>query len=108
MKYNKNGDQNMVADRIKTLRQEANITQSELAKNLNITRSSVNAWEMGISVPSTQFIVELAQFFKVSTDYLLGLSQQQSLDITSLTEEQRQIILTLMQYFGKENQKSGF
>lgn len=98
----------MVADRIKTLRQEANITQSELAKNLNITRSSVNAWEMGISVPSTQFIVELAQFFKVSTDYLLGLSQQQSLDITSLTEEQRQIILTLMQYFGKENQKSGF
>ena len=36
----------MVADRIKQLRLSNNMTQSELAKKLNITRSSVNAWEM--------------------------------------------------------------
>ena len=62
----------MIADGIKSLREQQNMTQSNLAKQLGITRSSVNAWEMGISVSSTQYIVELAYIFYVSTDYLLG------------------------------------
>ena len=53
----------MVADRIKTLREENQMTQAELARRLSITRASVNAWEMGISAPSTQYIVELAGIF---------------------------------------------
>ena len=48
------------AERIKTLRENFGLSQAELAGRLDITRSSVNAWEMGISVPSTQYIVELA------------------------------------------------
>lgn len=44
----------MVADRIRALREQKELTQTELSKLLGITRSSVNAWEMGISVPSTQ------------------------------------------------------
>ena len=55
----------MIADRIKQLREQLGLTQSELAKRLGITRSSVNAWEQGISVPSTQFIVELSGLFHV-------------------------------------------
>ena len=57
----------MVADRIKTLREENQMTQAELARRLSITRASVNAWEMGISVPSTQYIVELAGIFNRNT-----------------------------------------
>ena len=63
----------MISDRIKQLREQNSMTQAELAKRLCITRSSVNAWEMGISVPSTQSLVDLANIFDVSTDYLLGL-----------------------------------
>ena len=59
------------AERIKTLRENFGLSQAELAGRLDITRSSVNAWEMGISVPSTQYIVELAQLFGVSTDFIL-------------------------------------
>lgn len=44
----------MIAEKIKSLRQQDSLTQAELAKRLGITRSSVNAWEMGISAPSTQ------------------------------------------------------
>ena len=55
----------MIADRIKTIRERNNMTQSELAKYLGITRSSVNAWELGISVPSTQYIVELSQLLNL-------------------------------------------
>ena len=40
----------MIADRIRSLREQNKKTQTEIAKQLGITRSSVNAWEMGISI----------------------------------------------------------
>lgn len=97
----------MIAERIKNLRMQCDMTQSDLARRLNITRSSVNAWEMGISIPSTQFVVELAQLFRVSSDYLLGLSDSAMINTTSLTKEQTGIFLSLVQYFHKENGKNG-
>lgn len=95
----------MIADKIKDLRTSCNLTQSELAKKLNITRSSVNAWEMGISTPSTTYLIELAQLFHVSTDYLLGLSYTASLDVSNLTEEELKIVYSLVQYFRKIKSK---
>lgn len=92
----------MVADNIKALRSSNGWTQSELAKKLGITRSSVNAWEMGISVPSTSYIVELAQLFHVSTDFLLGLKQNASIDISGLSEEEIRILNELVHYFRKK------
>ena len=89
----------MVAEKIKQLREENNLTQSALAKKLNVTRSSVNAWEMGISVPSTALLVELAKLFQVSTDYLLGLEHKATLDITALNDEEILILYNLIQYF---------
>ena len=76
----------MVADRIKALREENNMTQAELARRLGITRSSVNAWELGTSVPSTQYVVELAGIFRVSTDYLLGVEHSASVSVAGLEE----------------------
>lgn len=86
----------MIADRIKSLRENQNKTQSELAKQLGITRSSVNAWEMGISVPSTQYVVELAHIFKVSTDYLLGVDTTSSISVAGLSEKDVEVINTLV------------
>lgn len=59
----------MIADKIKSLREAHDMTQTTLANTLGVTRSGVNAWEMGISVPSTHYIVELAKYFNISTDY---------------------------------------
>lgn len=74
----------MVADKIKILREKRGLTQSAVAKKLNITRSSVNAWEMGISVPSTQYIIELALLFDVSADFLLGIDKSSTLNVEGL------------------------
>ena len=93
----------MVADTIKQLRQNANMTQTEFAKKLGITRSSINAWEMGISVPSTQYVVELSNLFKVTTDYILGIDKTNTINIDDLSEEQTKIIYSLIQYFQKDN-----
>lgn len=88
----------MVADRIKLLREHRNYTQAELAKLLGITRSSVNAWEMGISVPSTQYIVELANIFKVSTDYLLGVEKTTSINVAGLSDKDIELINSIIHH----------
>lgn len=89
---------NVVADRIKEMREQNGYTQAELAKQLGITRSSVNAWEQGISVPSTQYIVELAELFKVSTDYLLGVGSTATISVSGLADDDIQVIQQLVNH----------
>ena len=86
-------------NKIKLLREKLGITQSELAKRLGLTRSSVNGWEMGLSVPSTPLIVELAKLFNVSSDYLLGLEHDKSLDVTGLSDKEVAILSELAEHF---------
>ena len=75
------------------------MTQSEIARQLGISRSGVNAWEMGLSVPSTQYIVELAKKFGVSTDYLLGMENTSSISVKGLTEKQVSVLLDTIECF---------
>ena len=98
----------MIANKIKMLRERHNLTQSDLAKKLGLTRSGVNAWEMGISVPSTQYIVELAALFGVSTDYLLDIEKEKSININGLSEKEVGMIIELVEYFKQNKQKSIF
>ncbi|MBQ6419655.1 MAG: helix-turn-helix transcriptional regulator [Clostridia bacterium] len=95
----------MVADRIKKLREQAGLTQSALAKKLCVTRSGVNAWELGISVPSTQFIVELALLFHVSTDFLLGVEQTDSISLQGLDEADVLVVQKLVEHLRAKNEK---
>ena len=87
-----------MAEKIKLLRERSGWTQAELARRLVTTRSSVNAWESGISIPSTQYIVELSRLFHVSTDYLFGLQQNQTLDISGLSPEQVATLARLVEF----------
>ena len=93
----------MVAERIKNLREQKGLTQTQLAKQLGITRSSVNAWEMGISIPSTQYIVELSQIFKVSTDYLLGVDTSATVSVAGLSQKDVQLIHTIVSHLREKN-----
>lgn len=97
----------MIADRIKALREQQSITQAALAKRLGITRSSVNAWEMGISVPSAQYLVEVANIFKVSTDYLLGLSKTATISLDGLMEKDMQMVYALVAFLREKNREEG-
>jgi len=88
-----------IAERIKELRELNAMTQSQLAKQLDVTRSSVNAWEMGISIPSVAKLIELACFFHVSTDYLLGLEKSKMLCMDQFSSQEQSIICSLVEYF---------
>ena len=88
----------MIAERIKELREEKGWTQTELAKILGVTRSCVNAWEMGISVPSTQYVVELASLFHISTDFLLGVEATASVSVAGLSDADIQLVHAIINH----------
>lgn len=94
----------MISDTIRSLRERAGYSQSELAKKLGVTRSSVNAWEGGLSAPTAVYIIELSKLFHVSSDYILGLDNTMQLSLSELTEEEVRILYSLINYFSKNKQ----
>lgn len=64
----------MNIDRIKEIREDRDITQREIAKVLKIHQQNYSRWELGIVKMPIEKYVELAKFYHVSVDYLLGLT----------------------------------
>lgn len=89
-------------EKIKLLRTNYGYTQSELARKLSLTRASINAWEMGLSAPSTPFIVELSKIFHVTTDYLIGLDDF-TIRTDGLSEREISAILNIVEAFYERN-----
>ena len=88
----------LIADRIKNIRESHHLTQSQLAKQIGISRAGVNAWEMGISIPSPKYLVALSSVFHVSTDFLLGIDNTSTLDVSGLTEKDKELILSIIDH----------
>lgn len=74
--------------RLRELRNSRRISQVTLAKALRVSKQSVSNWENDNILPSIEMLIKLADFFSVSTDYLLELDDKIYLDITGLTAEQ--------------------
>ena len=77
----------MFAGRIKNLRQSRELNQVQLAEKLGVKKQSISNWENDNIMPSVDMLIRIADFFHVSTDYLLGRDVQdtsapQMLDIT--------------------------
>jgi len=63
-------------NRIKELRTQRKITQEELGKIINVQKAAVSKYELGRAVPSTDVLTKLANYFNVTTDYLLGRTDE--------------------------------
>ena len=61
-------------ERLKQLRLERQLSQSELAKNLGVSQRSISSWETGFRQPDFDTLERIARFFEVTQDYLLGLA----------------------------------
>ncbi len=59
--------------RLRDLREDANLTQLQLAKILNMTQRKISYLEQDKYEPSIQDIIEICMFFNISSDYLIGL-----------------------------------
>ena len=95
----------MISERIRELLAKNGISQAELARKLDVTRSSINAWESGLSTPTTQYIVALSKLFHVSTDYLLETQTEYQLSLSGYTQEGIRLLSELVAYFDKTREK---
>ncbi|WP_288720677.1 helix-turn-helix transcriptional regulator [uncultured Ligilactobacillus sp.] len=62
----------MIGQRIRDLRKQKRMSQTELAKSAGVSQTTVTAWETGKAEPSSSAVAKLADIFNVTTDYLLG------------------------------------
>ena len=61
-----------LAENIRALRKQRNLTQEQLAEVLGVTVGAVYKWEARLSLPEMNLLIEMADFFDVSVDALLG------------------------------------
>ena len=66
----------IIGERIKELRKEKGVSQLTLAKAVGVDKRAIIFWEQQVNEPKASYIVNLAKFFNVSTDYLLGLDEE--------------------------------
>ena len=78
----------IIAKNITELRQEAKMTQIELAEKLNYSDKAVSKWERGESVPDIAVLAQIAEMFGVTLDYLIRAEHEQPEPPQEVTEDQ--------------------
>lgn len=82
------------SEKLFTLRKANDLTQEQLAEQLEVSRQSISKWESGQTIPELEKIVALSAIFNVTTDYLLKSSEIDSLSVkTEILEKQQQTML---------------
>lgn len=87
---------------LKTLRKQKDFTQAQLAEKLGLTKSVISAYENGLRMPSYDILISIANIFKVTTDFLLGLENRQTVDFSGLTEEEIAALLNLIKAMSRK------
>lgn len=82
------------ATKIRELRKQRRLSQTDLAKQIHVSQATVTSWETGRADPSSSALNALADFFGVSSDYLLGRTDQPTSD-NELTKNQKLIAYSI-------------
>ncbi len=73
-------------ENIRRLRLARNISQVDLAKALGVTKQSISNWENNNIQPSIDMLIRICDYFRVTTDYMLGLEEKNYIEISGLTD----------------------
>lgn len=93
-------------EKLRSLRLERKMTQQELADRLDLVKGSISAYEQSKKYPSIEVLIKICKVFNVSADYLLGLSEDDFLTKSSLTDEQMYLIRMLIRELEQGNNTS--
>lgn len=91
--------------KLKNLRKNAGLTQADLARMLNVTKSVVSYYELQERSPSPDVLVKLAGIFRVTSDYLLGIDHRKMIDVSDLSENDMHLLLLTIEALRKKNGK---
>lgn len=92
-------------NKLKELRNQNKMTQQQLAAQIGVSKSVISYYELQERIPSPEILLKLASVFHVSTDYLLGVSNDKVLDVSGLDEEDIAVLSSLVSLLRKKNIK---
>lgn len=90
---------------LRSLRKQSGLTQSELGRRVSLSKAVVSKYENGMGYPTFDTLIRIAKFFCVTTDYMLGVESNSTIDVSGLTESQRASVQRIVSEFEKMNKK---
>lgn len=91
--------------KLKALRRSKGYSQQALADKLGVTKSLISGYEQDLRLPSLDMLVKISREFGVSSDYLLSLDRQKTINVEALTDRQIAIISDMVNEFAELNDK---
>jgi len=83
--------------RIKTLRTERKLSQTEVAERIGVSKSMVSSYELESRAPSYDILIKLSAFFSVTTDFLLGVEKTRAISLDGLDEKEIAVISNMIE-----------
>ena len=91
--------------KIKQLRTQRNMSQITLAQQLRVSKSVISSYENSVHLPPYDVLIQLAQIFSVSTDYLLGPATHKSINVDGLSDTQIEAITMIVEELKSTNKE---
>ena len=91
-----------MGEKLKSLRLEKKLTQKQIADRIGLAISAVSSYESGTRYPSFEVLIKLSRIFHVSTDYLLGITEQRVIDVTGLDDNEVELVSQLVDMLRKK------
>ena len=93
------------ASRLRQLRLDKNLRQEQVTILICVNKTAISTYENNTRQPSFDILVRLATLYRVSTDYLLGMTNIRSLDLSGLSDEEVVAVSELVAIMTKRNEQ---
>lgn len=90
--------------KLRELRKQKNLTQKQLAALIGVKNSIISFYEVGDRIPSPEIIIKLAAALNVTSDYLLGIEKNETIDVSGLDENDKKLVRSLVETLRRKNQ----
>lgn len=82
--------------RLKELRTKHNMSQQELGRRVDRSKSVISSYENNLKIPSLSILTDIAAIFNVSLDYLVGIDKKEMISVENLSASQRDLVQTIV------------
>lgn len=85
-----------LGEKLKALRTAKKMSQKDLAERIGIAKSVISFYESGDRFPSNDVLVKIARIFNVTTDYLLDVERERTVNVSGLSDEDIAAVTTVI------------
>lgn len=90
-----------LGEKLRALRLERRITQTQLAERIGISKAMISSYELEQRQPSYAVLIKLAAYFGVAVDFLLGIEKKRTVDVEGLSEKEIEVIVKMVDVLRK-------